>query len=258
MPSRFLKVIACEIAFREICHVAARSPSLIDLEFLPQGLHDTPCAGGQELQRRLDGTPPGRYDAVLVGYGLCGNLTRGLRARHTPVVLPRAHDCITLFLGSKETYRRRAEERAGAYYYTSGWLECLRRRGQPGAPTKAQFLPSVAGAGGDTSTLLAEWTRKYGEEEARYLLGMMDDWTSHYTHGALIDFEFARPLELDRQVKDLCASRGWEYERVSGDLGLLQRWVDGEWGETEFLVLQPGERVAPAYDERIVMAETAA
>jgi hypothetical protein len=25
MPARFLKVIACEIAFREICHVAAQS-----------------------------------------------------------------------------------------------------------------------------------------------------------------------------------------------------------------------------------------
>jgi hypothetical protein len=32
--TQFFKVIACEIAFREICHAAARSPKLHDLEFL--------------------------------------------------------------------------------------------------------------------------------------------------------------------------------------------------------------------------------
>jgi hypothetical protein len=52
MPARFLKIIACEIAFREICHVAARSPNLLDLDFLTQGLHDTPRTGGVEIQRR--------------------------------------------------------------------------------------------------------------------------------------------------------------------------------------------------------------
>ena len=30
----FLKIIACEIAYREICYAAARSPNLTDLEFL--------------------------------------------------------------------------------------------------------------------------------------------------------------------------------------------------------------------------------
>ena len=39
----YLKVIACEIALREICAVAARSRSVLDLEFLPQGLHDAPA-----------------------------------------------------------------------------------------------------------------------------------------------------------------------------------------------------------------------
>ena len=36
----FYKVIACEIAFRELCYAAARSRNLIDIEFLTQGYHD--------------------------------------------------------------------------------------------------------------------------------------------------------------------------------------------------------------------------
>jgi hypothetical protein len=30
----FLKIIACEIVLREVCHAVARSPNLVDVEFL--------------------------------------------------------------------------------------------------------------------------------------------------------------------------------------------------------------------------------
>lgn len=255
MSARLLKVIACEIAFRELCQVAACSPSLLDLEFVTQGLHDTPCSGVGELQRRIDAVPAGRYEAVLLGYGLCGNLIRGLQARHTPLVIPRAHDCITFFLGSKERYQQRSEARVGTYYYSSGWLECLRRRGETGAPASAQFLPTRAGLGGDPQSVRAEWVEKYGEEAARYLAEMMDEWTCHYTHGALIDFDFTAPLQLDRRVRELCTARGWQFEAVRGDLGLLQRWVDGDWSEPDFLIVRPAERVVPAYDNQIIRTE---
>ncbi len=250
----FYKVIACEIALREICQVAARSRSLLDLEFVTQGLHDTPSTGGSEIQRRIDAVPEGRYDAILLGYGLCGNLIRGLRARRIPLVLPRAHDCITFFLGSRERYQHRLEANPGTYYYTSGWLECLRRRGAKDLPMGAGFLPTRADGQGDREALLAKWSEKYGEEEARYLLETMDDWSRHYSHGALIDFDFSKPLQLERQVRGICASRGWQFEAVEGDLGLLQRWVDGEWSDQEFLVLRPDAEVVPAYDGTVVSA----
>jgi hypothetical protein len=37
-------------------------------------------------------------------YGLCNLALTSLRARAVPVVVPRAHDCITLYLGSRQRY----------------------------------------------------------------------------------------------------------------------------------------------------------
>lgn len=251
---RLLKVIACDIAFREICHCAARSPNLLDLEFLTQGLHDVPQQGVGQIQARLDAVPAGRYEAVLVGYALCGNIIRGLVARDVPLVIPRAHDCITFFLGSRARYDQVAQEKTGTYFYTSGWLECLRRRGEKTEPGDALYLPTPAGMIDSARESYQRWVIRYGEEKARYLLQELEGWQSHYHTGALIDFEFTRPLQLDRQVRRVCQQRQWNYEEIPGDLGLLQRWLDGDWSNPDFLVVPPGHQVLPSYDDDVIKA----
>ena len=100
-----LKLISCEILYREICAAVARSVHQVDVEFLPKGFHDIGGAGMCErLQAALDKVDESLYDAVMFGYALCGNGLAGLTARSIPVVIPRGHDCITLFLGSRERY----------------------------------------------------------------------------------------------------------------------------------------------------------
>jgi len=99
----FLKVIACEIAARELYHTAARSRNLVDLELLTQGHHDTPRTGQVEIQKRIDAVPAGKYDAIVLGYGLCSSILTRLSTAHTTLVIPRAHDCITFFLGFEGT-----------------------------------------------------------------------------------------------------------------------------------------------------------
>ena len=76
-----------------------------------------------KIQEAVDRTPEGVYDAILLGYGLCGNGLDGLTARHTRLVLPRAHDCIALLMGSRERYRAYFEANPGTYYRSTGWLE---------------------------------------------------------------------------------------------------------------------------------------
>jgi hypothetical protein len=253
-PRKHYKVIACEIAFRELSLCAARSPSLVEFQFLTQGHHDTPALGRADIQKHIDAVPAGKYDAILLGYGLCSNILAGLKTAHTPLVVPRAHDCITLFLGSKERYQQQFTEHPGTYYYTSGWLECAQRRGLKeilwaGA---SQFGTSDPTA----SSSYQQWVTKYGEEQARFLLEEMGRWANAYSHGTLIQFDFARGLGLEKEVGDICASKGWQYSELEGDLGLLQRFLDGDWGGQDLLVVPPGGAIAASFDEKIVKVTT--
>lgn len=254
-PAKLLKVIACEIAVREICHVAASAPHLVDLEFLTQGYHDVPAQGRAEIQRRIDAVPAGRYDAILLGYGLCSNILTGLFCPHTPLVIPRAHDCIALFLGSKERYQQLFDTRPGAYYYTSGWLECVRRRGVASLQQGTTFMPANVKSAADAT--YAQWVAKYGEEQAQYLREVMGGWTASYDAGVLIDFDFTRQLGLRAQVERICADQGWRYEELAGDVSLFRRWLAGDWDAADFLVVPPGEIVEPSYDAGVVRCASA-
>ena len=249
----FLKVIACEIAVREIYYAAARSVNLVDLEFLTQGYHDTPAVGQKEIQQRIDNVPAGKYDAVLLGYGLCSNILKGLTTAHTRLVIPRAHDCITFFLGSKEKYQQCFSERPGTYYYTSGWLECARRRGEKGSIWGGAALPASANL--NFQATYEQWVRKYGEEEAKFLAAEMSRWTEAYSHGTLIDFEFLKHLKLRDQVQQICQDKAWQYDELPGNLGLFQRMLDGDWPEAQFLVVQPGQTVVPSFDDNVIRVE---
>ncbi len=43
-------------------------------------------------------------EAIVLGYGLCSRGTEKLRCQRCQLVVPRAHDCITLLLGDKQRY----------------------------------------------------------------------------------------------------------------------------------------------------------
>jgi len=147
------KLIGCEVLYREMCHACAHSPHQVDVEFLPKGLHDL---GGKPMAARIqevvDRTPEGAYQAILLGYGLCGNGLDGLIARHTRLVLPRAHDCIALLMGSHHRYQVYFEDNPGTYYRSTGWLE----RGQGLQQLTHQTM------GFDES--LEAMIRKYGDD----------------------------------------------------------------------------------------------
>ncbi len=245
-----LKVIACEIAFRELSYAAAQSKNLIDFEFLTQGYHDVPNRGREEIQRRIDAVPAGRYRAIILGYGLCSNILAGLTTAHTPLVIPRAHDCITFFLGSKERYRQAFDAEPGTYYYTSGWLECAKRRGEVGAKWGGASMP--AGTNANLKAAFEQWVQKYGEETAKYLMEEMGRWTETYNNGTLISFDFLEHLKLEDQVKQICRERGWQFQKKKGDLGLLRRLLDCEWDAAEVLVVSPGQKVVATFDEKII------
>jgi hypothetical protein len=51
--------------------------------------------------------------------------------------------------------------------------------------------------------------------------------------------------------------RGWQYEKIAGDMALVTALVNGAWDERAFLVVEPGHRVTARYDDNIVGTEPA-
>jgi len=234
-------LIACEVLAREAYLCAAYSPHIVDIELLEKGLHDTPETLRCELQARIDNAD-GRYGAVLLGYGLCSNSTAGLVAREAALVLPRAHDCITLYLGSRARYEGEFFAHPGTYYYTADYVE------------RSDGESSVAlGAVSDEQRRKTydEYVQKFGQDNADYLMEVMGAWTSNYSRAALIDMGVGPSDGAECRARGEAQRRGWTFEKLLGDLILIRKLVDGEWDE-DFLVVKPGERITAAYESRIV------
>jgi hypothetical protein len=243
-----VKLISCEVFYREICLAVSRSPNQVDIEFLPKGLHDIGSTAMRErVQAVLDRVAPECYEAVLFGYGLCNNGLAGLTAGRVPLVLPRAHDCITLFLGSKERYLEYFHANPGVYFKTTGWIE---RGGNSGELTQLS-IPRRTGMDYQYEELVA----KYGEENARYLYETLCNHTRHYSQFTFIEMGVEPDDSFEQQTRAQAAERGWKFEKVAGDLTMIQRLVDGPWDDGELLMVPPGHRVVTTYDPSIVAAE---
>jgi hypothetical protein len=239
-----LHLISCEIFFREVCHVAAASPHRCDVEFLPKGLHDLGVDKMMpRLQERIDAVPAGACDAVVLAYGLCNNGIVGLTARHAPLVVPRAHDCITLFLGSRARYRAVFDAHPGTYYRTTGWLERADAAGA-GDVTVPQKLGLFL--------RYEELVKQYGEDNARYVMEMMGDSTAHYDRLAYIGMGLECEPAFREQARAEAQKKGWAFEELAGSLDLLRRLVGGAWDDADFLVLAPGETIRASHDDGVV------
>ena len=55
-------------------------------------------------------------------------------------------------------------------------------------------------------------------------------------------------------AREVAAKQGWKFEKLPGDISLLQSLVDGPWDDQRFLVVPPGGRVAASFDEKILKA----
>ena len=242
-----LKLIACEIAFRELCAAVARSINQVDVEFLPKGLHDIGQAGmSARLAEVLGQVDASRYDAILLGYGLCSNGLVGLEARGTQLVIPRAHDCITFFLGSKERYLEYFQAHPGVYFKTSGWIE-------RGEGTHQSNPDSIATQSGMLQTY-EELVAKYGEDNAKFLYEQLCNMTRNYSQLTYIEMGVEPDDRFEQHTRRTAAERGWKYEKLPGDMGLLQALVDGPWDDQRFLVVPPGHRIAASFDDGVIKA----
>jgi len=193
--------------------------------FMDYGLHRVPAKMTPALQEILDGIE--EPSVVMLGYGLCGNGLRGLRAGKHILLVPRVDDCIALLLGSHRDYIREFEAVPGTYYLSKGWLE----------------------SGSHPLKEYEEYKPKYGAEQAAWI---MDQQYQHYERLVLVaqtqeDLDAYREQALE--VARFCERWGMRFEERLGSDDYVRRFVatasnlDAADASADFLVIPPGGEI---------------
>ena len=233
-----LKVISCAVLERELQLCASRSKNDIELFFLEQGLHNTPDELRRRAQEAIEQADGEGFEAIILGYGLCSRGVVGLKSGKTRLVVPRGHDCITFLLGSKERYREYFDSHPGVYWYSTGWIK------HNDQPSQERF-----------ERVLAEYTEKYGQDNAKYLMEVEQSWIRNYKQATYVDWDWPDAQEQKDFTRRCAKEMGWEYDELLGQSGLLQRLLDGQWRPEEVLVLEPGQEVGESFNENIIRAQ---
>lgn len=252
-----LKLIACKALTRELSYLSALSDNNIDITFVRQGYHETPEILRKMLQEEIDAFESGRdphtndlggngaavssrnkedFDAILLGYGLCSNGIVGLRTKNHTLVIPRGHDCITFFLGSKEKYAETFQKLPGCFWYTASWID------NSDLVCEAQIQRQI------------EYYRNmdFDEEELEDLAEDLQGWTRNYHHAAYIKMPFFDKPAYQQFAKDAAEYFHWNYSLLEGDMSLLEKFVAGDWDPEHFLVVPPGCEVVASHDSGII------
>ena len=194
------------------------------------------------LQEAIDAVDTTKYDAIILGYGLCNNGIRGLRSE-LPLVIPRAHDCITLLLGSKERYKKYFDKNPGTYFESTGWLE----RGDASSVDNEKSIPAQLGI-----KTYDQYVEEYGEENAKYIMETLGSGIENYSKFAFIDTKVCDTERYKKEVKSNATEKGWEYEELSGNTNIFLKMMNGKWDEDTFLIIQPGKTIEPSHKDDVI------
>ena len=202
------------------------------VEYLEMGLHDQPDVLRQEVQatiNRLEENP--LLDTVLLLYGVCGNGLIGIRSSRCRLVLPRAHDCVSILLGGPKVHEAILKENPGTYFYSPGWV---RGKRVPG-PDRDAHLRKFYG-------------ERYPDDEEMLedLIEADQETFAHHNCAAYVDV--TNNPQAESYCQGCASSLGWKYQRLAGDPSLIKDLFAGNWEASRFLVVEPGEAIESVLD----------
>ena len=235
-----LKLIACEVFTREIGLCSAHSLHTIDVEFTKKNAHDNANNLRQILQDRIYEADEEDYDAILLGIGLCGNSTAGLRAGTTKLIMPRAHDCCTIFLGSRSRFKELFKDRPSTPFTSVGYME----RG-----TTLMHEASDFASESGLKQSFQEYAEIYGEENARYLWETLHESVDNNNKNIVfIDIPELSHLGFAEKAREWAEENNKNFIYERGSIDIIKKLLDGDWNEEEFLTVKPGQKIDPVYD----------
>lgn len=244
------KLLACEVLKKEVEHLlgVTGAGELFDVEWFEMGLHEKPERLNAALKESVAACAGKGYRAVLLLFGLCSRATADLEAPSDSIlVIPRVHDCVSIFLGSARRYLDEHAAEAGTYWFSRGFLH----RPDGAEPEFSGLGAGVEMTGPDgkrasVAAIRASFVEQYGEENAEYLMEtLVESWKKNYTRAMHLEWEANPDLDEDRRyVMQYASENEWRYESRPVDLRLIDMLLQGTWPEDEFVVVQPGQRLA--------------
>lgn len=210
-------IIACRVMAPEI---EAMSPpkERVTIQYMDQGYHERPDRLPPLLQEAVDAAAR-TADRIVLGYGLCANAVVGVKAPAQGIYVPRVHDCISLFLGSRQAYAEAMKVRPGTYYLTPGWIV----------------------EGGDPLSFMEEkYVPRLGRETAEW--GIRQE-LKNYTHLAWI--RTAAPENRDLRLRAMENARFLDktYLEIQGSPAYFRQIIFGPHDAEAFLFIEPGKAV---------------
>jgi hypothetical protein len=209
-----LCILACETLTSELESVMKTSGSALPVFMVESGKHLLPDRLRESIQYELDGIPAA-YGTVLLLFGFCGNAMVGVKTGEHRAVLPKAADCIPIFLGSRKIRNGYGARR---YFFTEGYR-------------RAESHPVSD---------YARLVERYSESKAR---AIMCEMLQYYEHLSIIETGVFDVDEVIEAITGLSKATGVPEDVLPGDLRLIRMLIEGDWPDDEFLVLEPGSEI---------------
>jgi hypothetical protein len=159
-------------------------------------------------------------DEVLLGFGFCGNSLIGLTPQDYKLIFPKADDCITILLGSREK-RMELSGRTGTYFMTDGWLNYERNIWE-------EYKYTVD---------------KYGAEAADEVFRML---FGHYKRLGIIDTGAYDIDAFMKKAQNIAKDLKLVPQVIPGTISYLEKLLTGPYDE-DFVIIRPGESVGAAH-----------
>ena len=211
LKNKKIKFIVCEVVLDEVKDRIPGNWTVVDFE---KRLHEHSDGLREKLQEEIDRS--GDFDVILLGYGLCGNSIEGLVSKNAVLVIPKCDDCISLFLGSPEEYKKQFKKEPGTYYLTRGYI-------------------------GETEDFLVnkEIRDKYDQKTWDWIIGEM---LKNYKRLAYINTGNYDPARWRKFARGEAKKLNLRFEEIKGSGEFFNKMVNYAWDD-DFLVIRPGQKV---------------
>ncbi|WP_413831462.1 DUF1638 domain-containing protein [Desulfobacula sp.] len=223
--------IGCAVLAIDMKHCAKKLGIDIEYKFLEAGLHNNPKLLKEKLQAAIDEIcATDLCDRIIIGYGICGKGTIGIQSGSVPLVIPKVHDCVALFLGGDQAYKREFKKYPGTYYLSAGWCE---EKTEPISQRK-QWVYF-----GDKKLNFNDLVEKHGQDAAEHTFDFLNSWQKNYQRAAFIETGAKTSPKYEKLALEMASEYKWKYDKINGSGELIGKMLTAFDSTSDILFVPP-------------------